>query len=96
MRSLLIATIQTLKAALITITTIIVAGRSGLLDTAQAIIVIQAAAQAISSEMFSTALQIITAVAVIATIPRSIQVAEVQAVAQAAPVLQEVAVALHL
>ena len=72
-----------------------VAGQSGLLDTARVIIVIQGAAQVISSEMFSTALQITTA-AVTTTILHSVQVAEVQAVAQAAPVLQEVAEALHL
>ena len=67
-----------------------------MLDTAQAIMVIPGAGQVISSEMSLTALQIITAVAVITTILHSIQVAEVQAVAQAALVLQEVAEALHL
>jgi hypothetical protein len=72
-----------------------VAGQSGLLDTARVIIVIQGAAQVISSEMFLIALQITTA-AVTTTILHSVQVAEVQAVAQAAPVLQEVAEALHL
>jgi hypothetical protein len=39
------------------------------LDTVQGTIVTQAAVQVISSEMFSTALQIVTAAAVIATIP---------------------------
>jgi hypothetical protein len=63
------------------------------LDIAR-VIIIQAAAQVISSEMFLTALQITTAAAT--TILHSAQVAEVQAVAQAAPVLQEVAEALHL
>ena len=72
-----------------------VAGQSGLLDRARVIIVIQGAAQVISSEMFLIALQITTA-AVTTTILHSVQVAEVQAVAQAAPVLQEVAEALHL
>ena len=63
------------------------------MDIARAII-IQAGVQAIFSEIFLTALQIIAAA--VAAITLSAQVAEVQAVAQVAPVHQEaVAEVLH-
>ena len=59
-------------------------------------IITQAAALAISSEIFSTALQIAAAIAAVIVILHWALVAEVQAVAQGVPVHQEVAEARRL
>ena len=59
-------------------------------------IITQAVALAISSEIFSTALRITAAIAAVIVILPWALVAEVQAVAQGAPVHQEVAEARRL